>query len=328
MEREVIDLEARRQGIGGSDVAAILGMSPYKTALDIYYEKIGETPIIDEPDLTSSLGQLMEPVISARYEQRMGRKVGRSLFMKHPQHNFMLANLDGIDSEDDLTEFKFAFSYAGWGADGTNEIKERHLPQVHHYLAVANKKAINIGAAFVDKAIFGLGNQFIELCKKFEQFEGGLEAIWPILDGLIKEFRIYRVERSEKIIENLIEQEHYFWHENVLKRNPPDKLARAVEASENQAIEADLEIYSKIEELKETKELIKQASAIKEELEEYIKHFMGQANSLVFRNRFLAFNKICKGAQRFDAFKFKKDHPDLYEKYVYKSDDYSRFEIK
>lgn len=33
-------LSFRRGGIGGSDVAAILGISPFRTARDIYYDKL------------------------------------------------------------------------------------------------------------------------------------------------------------------------------------------------------------------------------------------------------------------------------------------------
>ena len=37
-------LKWRRKGIGGSDAGAVLGISPYKTARDVYYEKLGREP--------------------------------------------------------------------------------------------------------------------------------------------------------------------------------------------------------------------------------------------------------------------------------------------
>ena len=37
-------LDYRRKGIGGSDAAAVIGISPYKTARDVYFEKIGREP--------------------------------------------------------------------------------------------------------------------------------------------------------------------------------------------------------------------------------------------------------------------------------------------
>ena len=43
-------LAFRRLGIGGSDVAAIMGISPFATSRDLYYDKIGVTPVIEEPE--------------------------------------------------------------------------------------------------------------------------------------------------------------------------------------------------------------------------------------------------------------------------------------
>ena len=37
-------LQYRRNGIGGSDAAAVIGLSPYKTARDVYFEKLGREP--------------------------------------------------------------------------------------------------------------------------------------------------------------------------------------------------------------------------------------------------------------------------------------------
>ena len=34
-------LDWRRKGLGGSDAAAVLGISPFRTARDLYYDKLG-----------------------------------------------------------------------------------------------------------------------------------------------------------------------------------------------------------------------------------------------------------------------------------------------
>ncbi len=41
-------LEYRRRGIGGSDAAAIFGVSPFKTARDLYYDKLKIASFEDE----------------------------------------------------------------------------------------------------------------------------------------------------------------------------------------------------------------------------------------------------------------------------------------
>ena len=40
-------LAYRRQGIGGSDVAAILGISPFRTARDLYDDKLNIASAVD-----------------------------------------------------------------------------------------------------------------------------------------------------------------------------------------------------------------------------------------------------------------------------------------
>ena len=70
-------LKARRSGIGGSDVAAILGLSRYKTAVDVYEDKI----VTDEPEDTQSqaayFGSVLEDVVAHEFSKRTGMKIQR-----------------------------------------------------------------------------------------------------------------------------------------------------------------------------------------------------------------------------------------------------------
>lgn len=43
-------LSWRRRGIGGSDAAAVMGMSPFCTKRDLYYDKRGIQPVMDEEE--------------------------------------------------------------------------------------------------------------------------------------------------------------------------------------------------------------------------------------------------------------------------------------
>ena len=43
-------LACRRKGIGGSDAAAIMGMSPFCTKRDLYYDKCGIQAVMDEEE--------------------------------------------------------------------------------------------------------------------------------------------------------------------------------------------------------------------------------------------------------------------------------------
>ena len=52
-------LAYRRKGIGGSDVASALGMSPYRTKRELYYDKIGVDPV-EQTDDKSIMFQILE----------------------------------------------------------------------------------------------------------------------------------------------------------------------------------------------------------------------------------------------------------------------------
>ena len=68
-------LEERRQGIGGSDAAAAVGLSPWKTRLELWLEKTGQTPDREEtPEMRR--GTLLEPVVKQLYADATGRRKG------------------------------------------------------------------------------------------------------------------------------------------------------------------------------------------------------------------------------------------------------------
>jgi putative phage-type endonuclease len=72
-------LEQRRQGLGGSEVAAVLGIHPYRSALEVYADKIGAMPANDAQTSEVALwGQIFEGPIVQEFARRTGREVVRS----------------------------------------------------------------------------------------------------------------------------------------------------------------------------------------------------------------------------------------------------------
>ena len=67
-------LSWRRKGIGGSDVAVALNSSPYRTARDLYYDKIGIVMSDDGPDksITFQIGHLLEDVVAQIFAKKTG----------------------------------------------------------------------------------------------------------------------------------------------------------------------------------------------------------------------------------------------------------------
>ena len=137
-------LEERRKGIGGSDVAAIMGLSPWKTAYQVYQEKRKEVEDWSGNDLTD-WGKRMEPAIRQWYSDKTGRDVRLpDKIMYHPQHPFMLASLDGFTDDGRVVEIKTARNGKEWGEPGTNQIPDYYAVQVHHYMTITGFQVADI----------------------------------------------------------------------------------------------------------------------------------------------------------------------------------------
>jgi putative phage-type endonuclease len=185
--------ELRRTGLGGSDAAAAIGISPWRTPYDLWCEKTGEAEPLpaSEPMLW---GTLLEPVIAAEYCRRTGHQIQLAPpMLRHPTHNYMLAHIDGrVDNSNSrILECKTARTAAGWGETGSDEIPLQYSAQVHHCLVVS-------GARIADVAVL-IGGQ---------------------------DFRLYQVLADPEIARELVEQEYMFW-QHVQNREPPDPVNTA-----------------------------------------------------------------------------------------------------
>jgi putative phage-type endonuclease len=99
-------LEYRRKGIGGSDAAAVLGISPFRTGRDLYYDKLNIVTADDAENWVQlEVGTLLEPLVAKIFAHKTGYKIYRRPFMfQHPLYPWMLADLDYmVELPDDTT---------------------------------------------------------------------------------------------------------------------------------------------------------------------------------------------------------------------------------
>jgi len=133
-------LVSRKGGIGGSDAAAILGVSPWTSAYSLWLDKTDLNLVEHEETPAMRFGTLMEGPIRDTYREHSGRSVVETPFTyAHPEHSFMRANLDGLILDDDgfaeaVLEVKTSANPYAW-ADG---VPAYYVAQVQHYMAVTN----------------------------------------------------------------------------------------------------------------------------------------------------------------------------------------------
>ena len=179
-------LAYRKRGIGGSDAGAVCGLNPYRTAIQVYYDKT-TTEIQQTDNEAMRQGRDLEDYVARRFMEATGKKVRRANAMYyHEDHPFMLADVDRmIVGENAGLECKTASPYMEdkW-KDGN--VPVHYLIQCHHYMAVCGADAWYIAALI-------LGRGFV----------------------------YYRIDRDEELISNLIQIETDFWEEHVLKKVLP-----------------------------------------------------------------------------------------------------------
>ena len=139
-------LEYRRKGIGGSDAAAVLGISPFRTGRDLYYDKLNIVTADDAENWVQlEVGTLLEPLVAKIFAHKTGYKIYRRPFMfRHPQYPWMLADLDYMvelpDGTSAILEIKTTNYNAkdNWWYNGEEIVPIYYESQGRHYMAVMN----------------------------------------------------------------------------------------------------------------------------------------------------------------------------------------------
>ncbi len=287
-------------GIGGSDVAAVLGVSKWKTAVDVYLEKLGKKQDDEETD-AMYFGKVLEPVIAERFMKETGLKVINDNKIRiHKKHPCLIANIDrlilksGNETETGILEIKTTNGF--YAKTWETEIPLEYYLQLQHYLNVTG-------------------------------YNYGYVAV--LIDG--RKFLYYRFERDEKLIKTMTEELVYFWNERVLKEVPPspqdtedvNKLFPKSQPVQKEAEKGIIPLINRIKDLKAQKKAIEGEMKI---LESHVKEFMGEAEELTYEGKPIATWKTVLST-RLDSRKLKKEKPELYAEYSTVSES-RRFTIK
>lgn len=196
-------LAERKLGIGGSDVAAIFGLDPWRSPEDLWLEKTGqrESPDISEnPDVKR--GILFEPTALdiLRTKPEMEGKViaTPSRALVHPEYPWMRCNVDAL-----------AVPGVGKGQDEVVEVK---CPSLGAYSKIKRE---------------GLRDAY-KLQMQHNLFVAGVElGWWAIFCADRAEMLVFPMERDVLVQEMLVEREREFWA-LVETMSPPPPVIREI----------------------------------------------------------------------------------------------------
>lgn len=196
-------LAERRKGIGGSDAAAVVGMSQWATPYTVYMDKLGLLPEQEESEAMRQ-GRDLEEYVAQRFTEATGKKVQRCNYMiTNKAWPFAIADIDRrIVGEDAILECKTTSTLDLKQFRG-GEFPVRYYPQCVHYLAVTGAKKCYL-------AVLVLG----------------------------REFHVFTLERDEDEIAALMGAEREFWG-MVESQTPPDMTGQKPDTDAVGAIWAD-----------------------------------------------------------------------------------------
>lgn len=183
-------LERRRTGIGGSDIGAILGFSPWATPYSVWLDKKGlSEPKPETPEM--KMGHRLEPVIADMYSEVTGNTLITAGLTVHPNFSFILGTPDRLVANGGNTglEIKTANPFRAakeWGEPGTDEIPQNYLLQCVWYQAITNRDVWDVAVLI-----------------------GG------------SDFRIYKIHRDRDLENALIERADDWWTQYIIGNEEP-----------------------------------------------------------------------------------------------------------
>ncbi len=138
----------RRGGLGGSDAAVIMGVSKWASMRDLWRDKNGLPPLKPKSSFITDRGNLLEPIVRARYELLHGCIEMKPMLFQHNELDFMRASMDGANLE---MRGGLEIKYVGI-KDGTfalvqsGVVPEKYVPQIAHQFFVTGFEYIDFFA--------------------------------------------------------------------------------------------------------------------------------------------------------------------------------------
>lgn len=281
-------LKVRKLGLGGSDMAAVLGVSKWASPIDVWLDKTSDK--IDEKESEAMYwGTVLEDVVAKEFERRTGMKVRNNNFtLQSEEYHYLLANIDreivGVDAGLECKTAN-AFKADEWKDDN---VPDNYYVQCQHYMAVTGKSRWWIAA------LIG-GNTFV-----------------------YKE-----IPRNDEVIQAIIDVGREFWQLVETKTMPAvdgsDACSNAIKqmfpTSNGESMTLNSNFEKTLSAWEQAKLDEQEAKDRRSELENIIKVEMGEHESATLNDWKITY-KTSKPRESFDSKRFATDHPDMYTEYV------------
>ena len=274
-------LAERRKGLGGSDAAAVVGMSQWATPYTVYMDKLGLLPEKEDTEAMRQ-GRDLEDYVARRFAEATGKRVRRCNYMiRNSRYPFALADFDRvIIGQDAGLECKVTADLRLRNFSG-NEFPSRYYAQCVHYLAVT-------GASKWFLAVLVLGSGF----------------------------HVFELHRDEAEISALMNAEEQLWR-RIEARDPPDMTGAdaegtALDSGFPSSADQEVELFGLddlFRELEMADKALQSAQQVKNRLINVIKSHMRQADRAVCGDYRVTWRQQTRKVLDMDA--LREAHPEV-----------------
>jgi putative phage-type endonuclease len=195
-------LRWRGGGVGASDVAAILGLSPWASPWSVWAEKVGLLTSDDNPSEAMEFGKWAELAIGPWFTERTGLYVAAQQgWREHPEHRYHRATIDG--------EVHDAYTTDALDNIGATDLHRPPLGGLEIKTTGPGRKWDEIPAHYQSQAQWQM-----HVCT--------WERVWfAVLMGRRLDTD-HILERDQADIDFMVERVDAFWHDHVLTGIPPE----------------------------------------------------------------------------------------------------------
>lgn len=300
-------LAARTKGIGGSDIGAICGVSPFSSARQIYLKKTGQYDESIEPSNAAKermhFGHLLEPLVADEYAKRELVDANYKLVevdatFCHKDYPWALANIDRLIVEVIQAE------------DGSEVLKPIGILECKTTSEYMNEEweSGNILMSYIYQL-----NWYLWIL--------GLEkgAFACLVGG--NKFYSYEVYRNDELINDvLIPGGKAFWYENVLALKEPEMQSGDTELANStyNNVVKNSEITLEDDETNELAKTVFDCKAQIKELEDIVKEAQNRLKDRLKENeigycRDYTIKWSPRSQTRVDTALLKEKYPEVYE---------------
>ncbi len=285
----------RTQFLGGSDLGAILGLSSFRSAVDVWLEKT--QGIKNQADsLIFRFGHFAEDFIAKEYERATGRIThSQDIPLTHEQYPYLRGHIDrwveDAHSRDQqhlspamrILECKTSHPQQAhlWGEPGSDQVPMAYYVQCAWYMMLAN-------CPICDVAVL-IGNN---------------------------DFRIYTLHQDPELEKFLLESAIHFWGKHVLTRISPEPISEDdcrklfPKVSPTKKVEAPQTLVKEIEHFHAIQTTIQEKEALASEIKQLIMKTLGDADTLTYQGKILATWKAPKPSIKTNFKQLELDHPE------------------